>query len=140
MSRAAGWVALALGALALAPEPSAPPCRAPAEIAAAGAHTREVGCDGEGGPLRGPARLLFGERIDPNRADAATLETLPGVGPGRAAALLEARARRRFCDPADLETVKGIGPKTRRQIEPWLAFEPAPDCERGSKSPMGREN
>ena len=35
-----------------------------------------------GGPeLRGPARLLFGQRFDPNRADATTLQTLPGIGP-----------------------------------------------------------
>lgn len=140
MSRAAGWVALALSALALAPAPSAPPCPAPAELAAAAGHTREVGCEGEGAPLRGPARLLFGERIDPNRADAATLETLPGVGPGRAAALVEARDRARFCAAADLESVKGIGPKTRERLEPWLAFEVSPDCEQGSKSALGVEN
>jgi competence protein ComEA len=65
--------------------------------------------------------MLFGLRIDPNHADVRTLETLPRIGPSRAAAIVEARGERPFSDIADLERVPGIGPKTRRAIEPWLA-------------------
>jgi competence protein ComEA len=47
--------------------------------------------------------------IDPNQADAATLETLPGIGPARALAIVEARPFRRI---EDLDRVPGIGPRT----------------------------
>jgi competence protein ComEA len=131
-------VALALAAAALFPEREPAPCKAPRELAAAAGWTREVGCEERVGaaPLRGPARLLYGERIDPNRADAATLEALPGIGAGRAAALVEAREHRTFCRADDLESVKGIGPKTRRALEPWLAFAD-PSC--GSPPHVPRE-
>jgi Holliday junction resolvasome RuvABC DNA-binding subunit len=80
-----------------------------------------VRCDGRAGDaLRGPARLLFGLAIDPNRADARTLEVLPGIGPARAAAIVAERERRPFADVVDLERVAGIGPKTRGRLAPWL--------------------
>jgi hypothetical protein len=96
----------------------------PRERAAAGGWSAEVGCTGSGGELRGPARLLFGLAIDPNRADRGTLEALPGIGAARAAALVEARTGKPFCGPEDLGRVKGIGPKTRRAVEGWLSFGP----------------
>jgi competence protein ComEA len=73
--------------------------------------------------LAGPARILFGLGIDPNRAGLDTLEALPGIGPGRAAAWVEERSRAPFCRPVDLERVTGIGPKTRAGLEPFLIFE-----------------
>ena len=62
-----------------------------------------MGCGGEGGELRGPARLLFGLAVDPNRADLATLEALPGIGPSRAAAL----ARRGKAGPFAVSATSG---------------------------------
>jgi len=50
--------------------------------------------------------------VDVNRAPAATLETLPGVGPALARRIVEARARRPFSSVEDLERVPGIGPAT----------------------------
>jgi competence protein ComEA len=102
------------------PERPPPACEAPRESAARDGHTTEVRCDGRGPPVRGPARLLFGLRLDPNRADARALEALPGIGPARAAAIVAERERTPFREVADLRRVPGIGPVTLRRIEPWL--------------------
>ena len=87
-SRAA-WVlaaGLLLWPLLPAPEPE-PECARPAALASERVPTVAVRCGG-GPPLRGAARLLFDQRLDANRADAASLETLPGIGPVRAAAIV----------------------------------------------------
>ncbi len=77
------------------------------------------------------ARLLWGERLDLHRASAADLEVLPGIGPARAAAIVEARCRRPFADPADLERVHGIGPRTTaRLVRRVEVGDPVPEgCE-----------
>jgi len=74
--------------------------------------------------LAGVARRVFGLPIDPNCADAATLATLPGIGPVRAEAILRERARRPFRDVADLERVHGLGPRRVAALAPHLAIEP----------------
>jgi hypothetical protein len=107
-----------------------PHCAQPNEILASGGHTRRVTCDGVpgGAELRGPARVLFGLGIDPNVADAAALEALPGVGPARAEAIVAGRADGAYRTVADLGRVRGIGPVTLRRAGPWLSFgevEPA---------------
>jgi hypothetical protein len=122
-------VAAVLFALAL-PRPSPPPATCPhvRALSAPGGHTRAVACAATRGdpPLRGPARLLFQLPIDPNRADAATLELLPGIGAARAQAILRERARRPFARPDDLLRVHGIGPVTLARLRPWIAT-PAAD-------------
>jgi hypothetical protein len=138
-ARAAFVVALGLGAAGLAPPRPLPECAAPGEGAAAGGWSVEVGC-GALGELRGPARLLFGQGVDPNRADAATLEALPGVGPGRARALVEARGRSPYCGAKDLGRVKGIGPRTLEALEPWLEFDEIPGCGSEPHSPIRPQN
>jgi competence protein ComEA len=109
--------------------PEAAACPAPFERAQRAGHTTQAGCGG-GDPVRGPARLLFGLRLDPNTADAAALEVLPGLGPARARAVVETRCGRPFHSLQDLERVPGIGPRTRAALEPWLAIDPAaePTC------------
>jgi hypothetical protein len=62
--------------------------------------------------LRGPARLLFDLPLDLNRADALALQSLPGIGPSRADAIVRARCQRAFGSLAELERVRGIGPRT----------------------------
>jgi competence protein ComEA len=101
-----------------------PPCPQPRELAAQDGHTRRISCEPgvEGLPVRGPARVLFGLGIDPNRADASTLEALPGIGPARAAAIVAGRENGAYRSPADLGRVRGIGPVTLRRITSWLAF------------------
>lgn len=115
--------ATGLALLAVAPRiREAPPCPGVSPTGEASA----VVCAAGGPELRGAARLLFGLGLDPNRARPASLEALPGIGPARAAAIVEERCRRPFAAPAELERVRGIGPRTRVALEPWLAFEAAP--------------
>ena len=126
-ARAAFALAVVLVALPLVPlvprgwDPEA--CAEPAEQFAHAGHSVAVRCDGDPAarPLRGPARLLFGLRLDPNRADRASLEALPGIGPVRAAAIETERCRRPFASVAELERVPGIGPRSLARLEPWLA-------------------
>lgn len=100
-------------------------CELPFESAAdAGSgFSTEVGCGAapSRSDLRGPARLLFGLRLDLNRASEAALEALPAIGPARAAAIIQARTAQRFESLADLQRVAGIGPKTSEGLRPWAA-------------------
>jgi len=119
-ARAALALSALLFALALPGDDGEPVgCPAPAEQAADAGHTRAVSCAG-GAPLRGPARLLYGLRLDPNRADAATLEALPGIGATRAEAIVAGRAERPYRSVAELGRVPGIGPATLSRIAPLL--------------------
>ena len=104
------------------------PCLHPSEVEAVSGHTRRVRCGLEPGGLavRGPARVLFGQGIDPNVADPATLEALPGVGPARAAAIVAGRADGAYRSLRDLGRVRGIGPVTLRGAAAWLSFEEEP--------------
>jgi hypothetical protein len=123
-ARAAFAVGGALLALALPrPAPDAMACQRPVERAAIAGRTGAVACVGPGPALRGPARTLFGLPIDPNAADALTLETLPGIGPVRAAAIVRERCRRRFRAVAELERVPGIGARTLARVAPALAVD-----------------
>lgn len=57
--------------------------------------------------------------INVNTADAAALDTLNGVGPSTAAAILESRTTEGpFATCDDLDRVKGIGPATLEKIRP----------------------
>lgn len=57
------------------------------------------------------------EKIDLNTADAAALETLPGVGPVTAEAIIAHRQTQPFASVDDLLLVKGIGPKTFESLK-----------------------
>lgn len=70
-------------------------------------------------------------RINPNDASVASLVRLPGIGIGRASAIVAYRNKFAeqgsdkpvFQNPSDLQKVKGIGPKTVEKISEWLKFE-----------------
>ena len=129
-ARAALAVAALLLALPLArPAARASRCVNPGEVATAAGHTTAVRCDGGPAPS-GPARLVLGLALDPNTADPASLEALPGIGPARAQAIVAARCAERFASLRDLERVPGIGPAGRARLEPFLAVDPAaePAC------------
>ncbi|MFM8236367.1 MAG: ComEA family DNA-binding protein [Actinomycetota bacterium] len=68
----------------------------------------------EPGDLAPPGAEVAGSSpgpIDVNRATAAELEALPGVGPATAAAIVREREEHGpFRSPDDLERVRGIGP------------------------------
>lgn len=67
--------------------------------------------------------LAPGERINPNRADAAELRRLPGVGPVTARAVLRHRRRHGpFADRVEMLRVPGIGPRTLARLAPHLSL------------------
>jgi competence protein ComEA len=104
-------------------------CRGPVEHEAAGGYTTIVACDGEpstDAALRGPARRLFGHRVDLNCSDPLTLQTLKGIGPARAQAIIDERSRGRFRRVDDLTRVRGIGPRTLARLRGELVVENGP--------------
>jgi competence protein ComEA len=50
-------------------------------------------------------------RIDINSASTAELASLPGIGPSKAQAIVDHRAKEPFATTDDLRNVKGIGDK-----------------------------
>jgi competence protein ComEA len=65
--------------------------------------------------------------LDLNRATSGELERLPGIGPGLAARIVEARQRRgSFGSIDELRRVRGIGATTLARVRPLLAVGPAP--------------
>ncbi len=61
--------------------------------------------------------------VDVNAADAATLETIPGIGPRLAARIVEFREQNGgFAAPEDLLDVNGVSDKLLAAIEPYLSF------------------
>jgi competence protein ComEA len=69
--------------------------------------------------------LTAGGQLDLNRATAEELELLPGIGPSKAAAIVEDRTRRGpFRTVEDLDRVTGFGPKTVRTLAPHLTVLP----------------
>jgi DNA uptake protein ComE-like DNA-binding protein len=104
-------LALAIAAWQRSAPPAAATCREPAVVASRGA-LEAVSCERRGAPLDGAARLAFGLPLDVNRADVRALEALPGIGAGRAAAIVATRNAMPFCAVRDLERVPGLGPTT----------------------------
>lgn len=67
-------------------------------------------------------------RIDPNRAPAAELRLLPGIGPRMAEAIIRYREQIpgvAFQTPTDLDRVPRIGPATVERLTPFLALPEA---------------
>jgi DNA uptake protein ComE-like DNA-binding protein len=78
-------------------------------------------------PPSGAARLLYGERLDPNREPAHVLALLPGIGLARAEAIVAARPH---CSLAHVDRVPGVGPATLRVLAMRLTFrDPPSNCE-----------
>jgi competence protein ComEA len=76
--------------------------------------------------------------IDVNRAGAALLEELPGIGPSKARAILEERAAHGpFRDAEDLTRVRGIGPGTVRRFQDLITFGEPIEGSRGEDSEFG---
>jgi DNA uptake protein ComE-like DNA-binding protein len=108
--------------------PAAPaPCRAPVLVGMHGA-LAAVSCTRSGAPLEGAARLAFQLPLDVNREGVRALEALPGIGAGRAAAIVAARNAAPFCDVRELERVPGIGRTTLARLAGQVMAGPDPGC------------
>jgi len=84
------------------------------------------------------APLGTGERLDPNRASAAELDRLPGVGPATAEALVRSRdAEGPYLVPEDLLRVRGIGPALLGRFRPHLDLDDPPVAARGRRTGRG---
>jgi competence protein ComEA len=68
--------------------------------------------------------LVIGLPIDPNTASAIALQSIPGIGPSKAEAIIEYRNQHgAFGSLDDLLEVKGIGPATLEKLSPFLSLE-----------------
>jgi competence protein ComEA len=76
-------------------------------------------------PVRAPASIPASpEKVNINLADAATLESLPGIGPSLAQRILAYRqANGRFAQIEEIMEVSGIGPATFEQIRELITTE-----------------
>ncbi|MDA0329484.1 MAG: helix-hairpin-helix domain-containing protein [Gemmatimonadetes bacterium] len=69
-----------------------------------------------GASRRRSGPLVESHRVDVNRADAAELQSLPGVGPAIADRIIEARREQLFRTLDDLVRVPGIGAATVERL------------------------
>ncbi len=60
--------------------------------------------------------------LNPNLANLAQLQTLPGIGPAMAARIAEERSQAPFREAEDLLRVKGIGPAKLEKLRSHLTF------------------
>lgn len=76
------------------------------------------------GRMDGPRLLTLGLALDLNRATAADLEALPGIGPALAARIIDYRRKHGYFKHLDdLMQVSGIGQKKLEKIKPLLFIE-----------------
>ena len=62
--------------------------------------------------------------ININKADQATLSTLPGIGPAKASAIVEYREQHgKFRTVDELQNVKGIGKKTLNKFRDKISVK-----------------
>lgn len=93
-----------------------------AALLASGAAAAEPALPPASAPSSSPARAEAA--VDLNRATAAELCTLPGIGPKKAEAILALRARRPFTRVTQLLEVKGIGRRTFERLRSRVTVEP----------------
>lgn len=81
---------------------------------------RGAGVPGAPGPIASPAGPAL---VDLNTADQVALESVPGLGPVKAAAILQLRAEiGSFTSIEELLDVAGIGPATLESIRPYVTI------------------
>ena len=82
------------------------------------ATTPDAGGSPPGGGAAGAGAA--GALVDLNTADAATLDTLPGIGPVLAQRIVEQRASHAFTSVDELVDVPGIGPALLERLRPLV--------------------
>ena len=71
----------------------------------------------------GDTRQYISAIIDLNKATTEELETLPGIGPSKARAIIEYREKMPFTKPEDIMNVPGIGQKTYEKMKDRIKVE-----------------
>jgi competence ComEA-like helix-hairpin-helix protein len=67
--------------------------------------------------------LAMGRQISINDGTIEQLETVPHIGPSRAAAIVKNRRKNgSFSSIGDLRRVHGIGPRTIQRVAPYLIY------------------
>jgi competence protein ComEA len=93
-------------AISAGTSPGVPATKAPSQKAAGSVQEQPTG---HGTSTNAPGKLEKGEKININRATAADLERLPGIGPAKAKAILDYRTRNgEFKTIEDVQKVNGI--------------------------------
>lgn len=87
----------------------------------------------------GTLRAADGGRVDINRASVSELTELPGIGPAKAAAIVEERERKPFASVEDLTRVSGIGDRMLEQLRDKISVGGA-DASGGAGNNSGVEN
>lgn len=78
-------------------------------------------------PVQEPATVNAAGKINVNTADAALLETLPGIGEAKAKKIIEYRNYYGvITQGSDLLKIDGIGESTLAQILPYITFTDEP--------------
>jgi competence protein ComEA len=77
-------------------------------------------------PVRKTASKAPPGPVNINRASAAELRNLPGIGPTLSQRIVEARAQRPFASVDELRRVRGIGPKTLEKLRPYARISDGP--------------
>jgi len=97
-----------------------------------------AGAPRAGSAERGPSPAAA-TLVDINRAGAAELDGLPGIGPVLADRILRhRRAHGPFREPDDLLAVPGIGPRLLERLRPRVCVggaDPSPDRREGPRQP-----
>ena len=107
------------GAQVHVPLPQSPGAEAASTSGALSTEAPSTGLSGQSAPTAAGASSSASSDglINVNTASLASLETLPGIGPVKAAAII---AERPFNTVEELERVPGIGPKTMEAIAPLV--------------------
>jgi len=82
------------------------------------------------------ALALAGDLVDINKADAAALESLPGIGESTAANIIAYRdSNGPFTSVDQLDSVSGIGEKTMEKLRPLVTVSEGAGAPPASASP-----
>jgi competence protein ComEA len=73
--------------------------------------------------------------VNVNTATAEQLALLPGIGPSRAEAIIQARQNRPFRAVQDLLRVRGIGPATLQNLRPYVSVDGETTLTRPVRAP-----
>ncbi len=78
--------------------------------------------------------------LDINRATSAELQSLPGVGPELAAAIVAKRSEQPFANVTELRGVPGLGPKTYDVLKSHVSVSVADDVKKDEIEELKRKS